>query len=660
MVMFLGPFLRREMTTSVRSARVIHDRLIALLLVTGVVAGCVFVWDQWGWDQTSVSATARFALVAYGLSAFTQAGIAIGLVLGQVAPSIASERDRKSLDSLLTTRLSSAEIVLGTMAAGLLRAANGLPATLPVVVLLVYLGGVDPGLVLLSGAGLASTALAVAAIAVVASVGARTRGRAVSVAAGLVFAWLVLPAAFLFLRMLLWPGGPRWLTQAALWLLDSSPYGVVISLIGVMPRPGSVVERLLRMMALETAGAAVLTLWAAWRLRPASRALEDVEGQSARLRMLRQSRRRRPRPACGDDPVLWNAIHTNRRTTVGAWIEGRLVGLVWIGLIALVTSWFAVPAFRELAARGYGAAPEAFAMPDGNPVARVLAHKMIMLAGGTAAGQARLEFNIALRQFSAFCAWFYIIAIGAAAAEGVKGERERDTWLGLIATSLTGWEILLAKMLGPVLRGRGAALTMIGLWTVGLMAGAVHPLGFLAAVTWLAVSSWYSTALGVSGSLRQGGMERAGHPLALLVRLLAAIGVMVVLTASTTAFAWSSLLSYEDVHAVVHSGAFPQFGATALRTVVKARTVVGVWLAGTIALAAGAFSLTRAMCRDFDIEVGRPTRPRADAGRLRSRPRAVSPPNGGGRSSRDEGRRLASDVGAVPPESIDPWIGCQR
>jgi hypothetical protein len=37
--------------------------------------------------------------VAYGLSAFTQAGIAIGLVVGQVAPAIASERGRKSLDA---------------------------------------------------------------------------------------------------------------------------------------------------------------------------------------------------------------------------------------------------------------------------------------------------------------------------------------------------------------------------------------------------------------------------------------------------------------------------------------------------------------------------------------------------------------------------------
>ena len=296
------------------------------MLVAGGVAGCVVVWDR-----TSVREAAWFALVAFGLTAFAQAGIAIGLVVGQVAPAIASERDRKSLDALLATQLSSAEIVVGTMAAGLLRAANGLAAALPLVVLMVFLGGVDPGLVLLSGAGLASTALAAAAISVVASVGARTRGRAVSIAVGLVLTWLALPSAFLALRMLLWTGGPRWLTEAALWLFDTSPFGVGLSLLGVMPRPSSIIESVLRMMALETAGAAVLTLWAAWRLRPASRALEDVEGQSARLRMLRQSRRRRPRPPCGDDPVLWNAIQTNRRATVGAWIEVRLVGLVWIG-----------------------------------------------------------------------------------------------------------------------------------------------------------------------------------------------------------------------------------------------------------------------------------------------------------------------------------------
>ena len=77
--MFPGPFLKREMVTSVRCARVIRDRLIALLLVAWGVAGCVVVWDEWGWDRTSVREAAWFALVAFGLTAFAQAGMRSGL-----------------------------------------------------------------------------------------------------------------------------------------------------------------------------------------------------------------------------------------------------------------------------------------------------------------------------------------------------------------------------------------------------------------------------------------------------------------------------------------------------------------------------------------------------------------------------------------------------
>jgi hypothetical protein len=282
-------------------------------------------------------------------------------------------------------------------------------------------------------------------------------------------------------------------------------------------------------------------------------------------------------------------------------------------------------------------------MPAWNPLVRVLFDKLIMPADSLAAGQARLEFNIALRQCSAIWASGYVLGLYGAAVEGVKRERERGTWLGLIATPLSGWEILWAKMLGPVLSGLRGALTLIALWTVGLMAGAVHPLGFLAAVTGLAALAWFWSALGVSTSLREDGMKRAGHPLALVVRHVAAGGAIFLLAAISGPLAWSSLLSYEDVFSVVHSGAFPQldtmglvgttalrtvmgvpddlqdvrlvmlFGTGAFQTVVGARTVMAIWLAGTTALGAGAYSVTRAMCRDFDVEVGRPTRPRADA-----------------------------------------------
>ena len=307
-----------------------------------------------------------------------------------------------------------------------------------------------------------------------------------------------------------------------------------------------------------------------------------------------------------------------------------------------------------------------------------------MPADGLAAGQARLEFNIALRQCSAFWAWAYVLELYGAAVEGVKRERERGTWLGLIATPLSGWEILRAMMLGPVLSRLRGALTPIALWTVGLMAGAVHPLGFLAAVTGLAASAWFFSALGVSRSLREGGMKRAGHPLALVVRRVAALGVILLVGAISSALAWSSLLSYEDVFSVVHSGAFVQFGATPipkvvgfpdncrsmpafsvlrvllfgtgpLQTVVGARTVVAVWLAGATALGAGAYSVTRAMCRDFDVEVGRPTRPRADALRSWSRRLAASLTVGAAGSL-----RLGRQNGRIRADRSQDWIPAVR
>ena len=133
-----------------------------------------------GWDRASVAGAASFALSAFGLIVAAQALLAPGLVPVMFAPVIALERDRKSLDSLLATPLSATEIVLGTMGAGLLRYATGLAALASVLTLMVFLGGIDPRLVLLAVEGLASTAFALAALTAFVTAGAHTAARAVS------------------------------------------------------------------------------------------------------------------------------------------------------------------------------------------------------------------------------------------------------------------------------------------------------------------------------------------------------------------------------------------------------------------------------------------------------------------------------------------------
>ncbi len=617
--MTVGPIIDRELRVALRRGSSRRDRLAAVLLLTAATMGCSLAWDWWGWDRASVSGAARFGLAAFG---FIVAALGT-LSFSTVQTPIAAEREGKSLDSLLATRLSSAEIVLQTLVATLARYANVLGATLPVVVLMMFLGGIDLGLVLLATAGLLATAFALAAIGVVASVGARTAAQARTWASVLMCSWMVLPSLFSVLKPRSWPGGPRWLVAWAVWLLGTSPMGVVLNLVGLLS-PGSVVDATVHMAQWELIGGSALLAWAIWRLRPAARALHDAEGRIAMTRILRASLRRRPRAPCGDDPVFWNAIHANRPVTRAALLIHRALSVVWTALLVWVVSWFAIPAFQELGQRAYGAAREAFSMPEHNPFAREIVSRMSAFSVAAAPGHARLELNLVLRQFSAMFALFYAFAIVAAAADSIVAERERGTWLGVIATPLAGWEILRAKMLAPIWRNRGAALLFVGFWGIGTLAGAVHPLGLFASIASLAVMAGFSAAVGVAASLRS---RRRGNEgvVALLPFVLLLSGLAIALPGTVGAYlaaglscylpVWS-LLTYEDVHALMHSGAFPLLGApNGFKPGVDARLLVASWLLGTTTMASLTAILVRSMCRGFDAAVGRPMRPRATAGR---------------------------------------------
>jgi hypothetical protein len=53
---------------------------------------------------------------------------------------------------------------------------------------------------------------------------------------------------------------------------------------------------------------------------------------------------------------------------------------------------------------------------------------------------------------------------------------------------LSGREILRAKLLGSIWKVPRAGVLMLALWMLGLLSGAVHPLGFIAALTGMIVS----------------------------------------------------------------------------------------------------------------------------------------------------------------------------
>ena len=613
--MLLGPIFSRELMTSARRTDSFQNRAYTAVLAAAIVGGCAGFWDWKGWDRASVAGASAFGLRAFAAIVAVQAFFVMVIIPSEVAPGVAGERDRRSLDALLATRLAGVEVILGVMGAGLVRYASSLAAAVPVVALL--LGGVDPRLVLLAGAGLASTAVAVAALSVAASVGAPTAKQALATAVSLASAWMFLPFAVVLFLPRLWPAAAWWLVPPALWLMDGSPVAVLANVTGIVRR-ASPVGAVLRMIGLQLAAAVALTAWAAWRLRPASRRLYDGVGRAAFLRSLRT--RRRPRPACGDDPVLWNEVHSSRGVGEVGRLVRRLINVISGGLLALLMGFFAASAFEELAARGYGASPEAMTPPEMTPLLRLIVSRFSGAYIAPAPGQARLEFNIALRQLSAAFGMLFAMGVAGFASEAVAAERERDTWLGLIATPLTGWEILRAKGLGAIWRCREVVFVLLALWAVGLLAGSLHPLGLLAGLLGLAASAWFSAALGISASLRTRDRQRSAARVSLSLGLLTLSVLLLFLprgyasvllgSGSNLYLTWSSLLSYEDVRAAATTGAFPQLESVNIHTGEGAGRVLAAWLLGTGAQVLAAYLLTRAAARDFDAVVGRAMRAR--------------------------------------------------
>src|SRR5262249_34272452 len=88
----------------------------------------------------------------------------------------------------------------------------------------------------------------------------------------------------------------------------------------------------------------------------------------------------------------------------------------------------------------------------------------------------------------------------------------------------------------------------------------------------------------------------------------ASLWMMIMMMIAPLMLVSSALMSYEDVQAAVHWGAYPLFDRTSLNPWVGARAVVIAWLAGIAVLGVWGVAVARSLARDFDALVGRPCR----------------------------------------------------
>jgi ABC-type transport system involved in multi-copper enzyme maturation permease subunit len=514
--MLLGPVFRAELLRTARRRRYYALRVVYGLLILFII------WAGYegairGKTTITIDEAAEFAEGTFEAFATVQLIAILVMIPALFGGAIADEKQRKTLHYLMASRLSSFEIVVDKVLGRAPHLAVFLALGLPVVCLLGLVGGVDPEYVAIAYVGTTSTATMAVALTVLVSTLARKVRQAVLIAYILLLAWQFLPIFFFGIaRIGVFPLTMSWIEPVNAWVGWTSPLYVYVA---VMMRglggggPTSwVVVQLAWMVGLQLGVAALFLGLAVWQLRPTFRRHEATQPRRKWFEGKTKARQARPRrwydrPECGDDAMGWKERHFARTDVFTKMVILPATVLVSVFLVLAVGIDESIPrAFADLWQRGFW---------------------------GWGAGGEELVKH--LRVVSAWYVAIWLLALAGASASSVAVEREEDTWVSLTSTPLTGWEILRGKVLGAIWAQRGFACIPLGLWTIGLVTGSVHPLGFLGTLAAFVATSWMVAAVGIHASLRATSTSKA---------LASTIGKMVVLYGYPFFLLWVILDNY--------------------------------------------------------------------------------------------------------------------
>jgi ABC-type transport system involved in multi-copper enzyme maturation permease subunit len=399
------------------------------------------------------------------------------------APAIAEEKERRTLEFLLATRLESSEIMISKMIARLSYLGLLVLTGLPMLSLLQFLGGVEPRLLLAVFIVTASTLFSLTCLSLACSILASTSRGAII----MTYAWLMF---FLVFSLCGEPIPYAWVTAG-------NPIGAFARLFGVIPRLGGNEYLILAAIyaALHLTAGAMLYFWAARNLRLRSIAGDwGVVPDTIEAPKVIYERRPRPhwevaailRPPLGDRPILWKELHAEPIFHLGG--AGALVAILFTGMIL--------------------------------PIGYVL---LMGISIATSPGEVLSRATHPLAAYGgSFIACLLLLSVALRAGGTISRERMQRTWDNLLTTTLDNRTILFEKLLGAVLSVRDGWWVLGCFWGLGLVTGGLHPLAFLLLVlTWF-VLAFLTAIVGLYVSLVARTQLQAS-----LGGLLSAVGVFV-------------------------------------------------------------------------------------------------------------------------------------
>ncbi len=314
--MLLGAVCEREMMVAPRTRGLYLARGLAAATLLAIIATCWLVVTG-SQSLTTLGDTARFAATLLRIMAPLQLSLAV-LVAALVAVlAVGVEKDRRTLELLLVSRLGDPQLVLGKLAGSLLRVGLLLVAAAPLFALASLFGGVTPPQLSRLFLVTAAAAVAAASLGNAAAFWRDTTFQALAMTASALVAWLACGEAAAIV------GGARWgdiVSPARAALAALTPGG----------------DRSLTGFLAVSAGIAVITSGiAVARVRRWNTATERRQEPVA------TAGRRQAREVWAN-PVLWREIRTRA--------HGRamvVVRIAWLAIFLVAVAGVAVAADAE-------------------------------------------------------------------------------------------------------------------------------------------------------------------------------------------------------------------------------------------------------------------------------------------------------------------------
>jgi ABC-type transport system involved in multi-copper enzyme maturation permease subunit len=471
-MMLLGAVYEREMKVAPRSRGLFVARAVSCGVLLGIVATCWLVVTG-SQTVTTVGDTARFGATLMRILAPLQLVLAMLAAALTTVLAVSVEKDRRTLELLLVSRLSDAQLVLGKLSGSLLRVLLLLFAAVPIFALAGLFGGVEPAQ--LGRLFLATTAAAVATASVANAVAfwKDTTFQALAITAFVLAAWTAAgeAAAARFGAAAGAAASPARAMFAAL-APDGGP--LLAPFLGVC---GGVFA--------ASTGVAV-ALVRRWNTAQEVRRRGGADAAGARSARRGWFARR----AVWPNPVLWREVCTRA--------HGRampIVRLAWLLLFAVAVA---------------GVAAEArAARPD--RLATAVAVVPMALAS--------------------------LLAVTAMAVTSVTTERDRGTFDLLLVSDLEPAEFVWGKLWGVLLAAREIVLLPLALCGALVAVGVATPEHGLYLAVGLAVLLFFAAVLGLYAGLSHPVSRRAiavalGTVAFLFVGVATAMRIMVAFGAS--------------------------------------------------------------------------------------------------------------------------------